>query len=349
MALITCPECNRDCSDTIKSCPHCGFRIAPVKIVQNGNTERTDTPSAGFVKNNLKKIIIAASSLIVIVFLVVLTVNLINKNNERKYITKMNIVLQRINIDSFFTENLAKNIIEIWHNSNNRIRSTKTDKYTRLNNGLFYSNMNTVLANYFNDDSTKKFLMAINFNSHEIRGMMKELENPPKKLQQDYDELYNLFEAISSYSVITEEPRGTLNEYKSSIDFFPSMISNMYIRLNERFKEYPEKIPFTELDSIDFYNEFYVNPFLTEVKYRDRVVMLKGELFVIEDNEYRNKIYLRDGVTLEGGVTFISAVLGKKENNKFKKLKKGDEVKVVGKLSKEDIMSFIIYDARIVK
>lgn len=28
MALINCPECNKDVSDTALSCPHCGFRVA---------------------------------------------------------------------------------------------------------------------------------------------------------------------------------------------------------------------------------------------------------------------------------------------------------------------------------
>lgn len=27
MALMTCPECNRDMSNTLNACPHCGFRI----------------------------------------------------------------------------------------------------------------------------------------------------------------------------------------------------------------------------------------------------------------------------------------------------------------------------------
>lgn len=29
MALIRCPECNKDVSNTAETCPHCGFRITP--------------------------------------------------------------------------------------------------------------------------------------------------------------------------------------------------------------------------------------------------------------------------------------------------------------------------------
>jgi predicted amidophosphoribosyltransferase len=28
MALINCPECNKEISDMAESCPHCGFPIA---------------------------------------------------------------------------------------------------------------------------------------------------------------------------------------------------------------------------------------------------------------------------------------------------------------------------------
>jgi hypothetical protein len=29
MALITCPECNKEISDTAKSCPSCGYELKP--------------------------------------------------------------------------------------------------------------------------------------------------------------------------------------------------------------------------------------------------------------------------------------------------------------------------------
>ena len=45
MALINCPECNREISDKAKSCPHCGFPINvnnTYKIIINGYRD-TDT------------------------------------------------------------------------------------------------------------------------------------------------------------------------------------------------------------------------------------------------------------------------------------------------------------------
>ena len=39
MALIRCPECNREVSDAAKNCPHCGF---PLHIVENGEQPKSD-------------------------------------------------------------------------------------------------------------------------------------------------------------------------------------------------------------------------------------------------------------------------------------------------------------------
>lgn len=33
MALVKCPECNQQMSDTVKSCPHCGYRIKKKSIL----------------------------------------------------------------------------------------------------------------------------------------------------------------------------------------------------------------------------------------------------------------------------------------------------------------------------
>lgn len=32
MAIIDCPECKREASSTLSSCPHCGYRLASVEV-----------------------------------------------------------------------------------------------------------------------------------------------------------------------------------------------------------------------------------------------------------------------------------------------------------------------------
>ena len=45
MALINCPECQKEISEKVKSCPHCGY---PFETNSVGNSQQTD-------KNNWNK------------------------------------------------------------------------------------------------------------------------------------------------------------------------------------------------------------------------------------------------------------------------------------------------------
>lgn len=40
MALINCPECNKEISDKVKSCPHCGYLLIEDINIKNKSTER---------------------------------------------------------------------------------------------------------------------------------------------------------------------------------------------------------------------------------------------------------------------------------------------------------------------
>ena len=61
MALIKCPECGKDISDTVKSCIHCGYMInlkenetdtsvnqQDNNIINNNNLEETKKPKSKF-------------------------------------------------------------------------------------------------------------------------------------------------------------------------------------------------------------------------------------------------------------------------------------------------------------
>lgn len=59
--LIQCPECLKECSDTIKTCPHCGYKIKGKKAVSSEKPQKT------FMKNErVRKILLIALSILVI-------------------------------------------------------------------------------------------------------------------------------------------------------------------------------------------------------------------------------------------------------------------------------------------
>ena len=42
MALIECPECNKEVSDRAISCPHCGFPIADIQKTESQHTVKVN-------------------------------------------------------------------------------------------------------------------------------------------------------------------------------------------------------------------------------------------------------------------------------------------------------------------
>lgn len=72
MSLIKCPECNKEMSDTLKSCPHCGFniKVKKEKVLKEKKFKGIIANVFNWVKNNKKK-----TGIIVGIFLLVLIVS----------------------------------------------------------------------------------------------------------------------------------------------------------------------------------------------------------------------------------------------------------------------------------
>ena len=67
MALIKCPECSNDISDSAKSCPHCGYRI------KNPRDSR-----------NRLVLIVSVAALLLLAMGIILTINMVNNSKEKK-------------------------------------------------------------------------------------------------------------------------------------------------------------------------------------------------------------------------------------------------------------------------
>jgi len=74
MALIVCPECNRDMSDTLSACPHCGFVVKKEsdEIAQTQKDEIKETKTDNTEKT--KKIGIAIGICAVIIIAIIIGV-----------------------------------------------------------------------------------------------------------------------------------------------------------------------------------------------------------------------------------------------------------------------------------
>lgn len=96
MALITCPECDKEISDTVKDCPHCGYRLKKMKQKK----ERKPIPKW------IIAVGISVISLFVIVGILIYAVQL--SDEEQKQVDLINTkIAKRISYD-ISTDSLSK-------------------------------------------------------------------------------------------------------------------------------------------------------------------------------------------------------------------------------------------------
>ncbi|MDE5604751.1 MAG: zinc ribbon domain-containing protein [Eubacterium sp.] len=84
MALINCPECNKEISDTVKACPHCGYSFEKSVPQLPENTTGNEDNSSLSKNRNSKKVIIPIVIIIVLVFVAV-GVYFLATANSRNY------------------------------------------------------------------------------------------------------------------------------------------------------------------------------------------------------------------------------------------------------------------------
>lgn len=83
MSLISCPECNKEVSDTAKSCPHCGYNIEKY-ITDSRKVEVTSKVSETSVpKNNSKTGVIIA--IVAIILIAIISVFVIKQKKQDEY------------------------------------------------------------------------------------------------------------------------------------------------------------------------------------------------------------------------------------------------------------------------
>ena len=75
MALIKCPECKKEISDTIKKCPHCGFKI------------KNNIDFKELLKNNKKMVYTIIGILLLVIFILFLIIGGKDSKNAKKVIS----------------------------------------------------------------------------------------------------------------------------------------------------------------------------------------------------------------------------------------------------------------------
>lgn len=227
MALVNCPECGKEVSDTIKICPSCGYRIK---------------------KKNKKKIIILIAIIIVLIAISVTVGLLIYKNNEKKkvelYRNNISEITTMINKSSSSVKSCGTLIYNVWNNAIQEKFDDVTDKYTVKNpspgegssfeevwdwiDEEHFYDYNTALQNLFSAEEFTSEIDKIYTEQKKIKEKMKELKNPSEQFEEEYETVKDYYEKYLSFTTMVTDVSGSLQTWSSNYNDAETDLLNCY-------------------------------------------------------------------------------------------------------------------------
>ena len=278
MAMIKCPECEREISDKAKKSIHCGKILIEetevvneIKCVECGallNQDGEVCPNCGCpveqpVTDNIvrpqqvevasikmtkktKQIIIAAVVAVFVLIVGGVGVKIYSDAQaEQNYVENYNTYIDNLEKVQVLmitggseAETLCNLTLRVWYNAIYEERDSTTDKYTRPN-GWWVDDFNEALSNLFADSSTKQTISSIESNQTTVKDLMKKLQNPPEGLDNCYDTVSDLYDAYTTLTELAINPSGNYSGFSGNKNDAVSEFMSAYEKLDSQI---PEKI-----------------------------------------------------------------------------------------------------------
>ena len=118
--------------------------------------------------------------------------------------------------------------LTVWRNTIFEKSSSTTDKYTKNEKGKFNKDFNTSLMLLMYDESFTRKIDGIKSNREIVQGLMKDLQNPPKKYKDAYDALNNFYDSYMELTNLAVGPSGSLESYTDGINNADTKSVNCY-------------------------------------------------------------------------------------------------------------------------
>lgn len=244
MALIQCPECNKEISDKVKACPHCGFPFED-KTDGQGNVQQVEIASVNISPKDpakTKKIVIGVISVFAILALAFAIFSILKSSNDKKvynaYLDNLELVRMTMLDGGSDAESLLNLTAKVWYNSIFEERDSETDKYTMSGGSGFNDDFNTSLRALFLDSSTLAAISKIEDNQASVETMMKGLQNPPEGLEKSYETALELYTAYKSLTDLAINPSGSLESFgqnkSQKIDKFLELFQKLETQMPEK-------------------------------------------------------------------------------------------------------------------
>lgn len=243
MALIKCPECEKEISDKSGKCPECGYPIQPEEIKEDIGTEQeTKTGDESKDKRSGKtKKIIAAVAGVAIVIAIITGVVISNKNakiREQQKAEQDEIIAYNEHVDNL--NSLYKNAFDgasnaepvcvltanVWGNSIYGYSDEATDKYTAGTRDF-----NVAIQNIYKDEEIIEKLDKAQDAQEKCNSYIQAFQSCPDELSRCYDAAVQLNTAYAALVELAMSPSGNLTSYRDSeskkIDAFISAYNTL--------------------------------------------------------------------------------------------------------------------------
>ncbi len=189
MSLISCPECEKELSDTVKKCPNCGYKLS---------------------KSKKKLIIIFIMVIIILISVSIISFNIYNNDKKNKYIENANNISRLILENSGECEEISNLTVKVWYNAIYEKSDITTDKYIKKTSYI-YNDFDTAISNLFVDKKSE--IVDIKSKNEEINNLFKVVNDSPKEMENLKSSILEFYSAYQELYQITVNPTGTYSEY----------------------------------------------------------------------------------------------------------------------------------------
>lgn len=123
MALIQCPECKKEVSDTVQTCVHCGYLFRAEEPEAESKKQRERKPLSKAVK-----LAIAGGGVVTVMLLIGVTINQIHQNNQQKQYQYASDLFQAQHYEEAIA---AFSVLNDYQDAKARVQASQTEIDTR--------------------------------------------------------------------------------------------------------------------------------------------------------------------------------------------------------------------------